>query len=201
MAEDIVRELAEALEDVDADYARIARDKMTDVEVCPAPFLHHYKICKVLNYGMSHPVFFYAAFAPGKKAYVLTGESENFAKMAQEDSISINSEEEAAQYAAVYLDVTRPTDGLFYAVKSVDEIKFRGLLDEDDEKLKEHFIEKYRSRIVEPHAEPMGNGYSVTAYVVHDQNLERHSIAISRRGVLQQVVKVLEEDLPLMFGG
>src|SRR5579859_3507809 len=199
MADDTRRALGKALSTINADYAEMVVDKMSDVETYPAPFLKRYKIYKVLNYG-THPVLFYVGFAPGAPAYLLTGSLENYVQMAKDDGVTIHSPEAAAEYVATALEVTRSMSELVYVVKSVDDVEFAGDLDADEERQKQEFLDKYRARIQAPQGEPAGTGYHVTAFVVANQNLSRYSMMVSTAGGLTPEVTTLEENLPLMMG-
>lgn len=201
MNDKLRQELSEALAPINEDYAGFVKDPESEVETYPAPFLNDYKIYKVLYYHPNKPIQFYVGYAEGKKAYLLTGSLENYAAMAKADKVKIDSAKTAARYVEVALEATRSMSQLVYLVKSVDDVMFQKLLEDDEEGRKKQFMKEYAERIKAPHGEPQGDGYSVTAYVVREQTLERHTVKVSKDGDLKPEVDVLESDLPLMFGG
>ncbi len=200
METDIGRQLSAALKHVDRHYARLVTDTMTEIEPHPAPFLTHHRIYRIEHFSPHKPVLFYVGFAPGKRAYLLTGTPANYAQMARADGVALETPDAAEAYAAVYLEATRSMSELFYPVRSVDEVKIRPNLDEEDAEDAAAFVEQYRPVIAPPVAAATEGGYTVTAYAVRNQTLERHRLTLSRDGALHNDVTILEEDLPLVYG-
>jgi hypothetical protein len=106
----------------------------------------------------------------------------------------------AVDYAKAYLEVTRPTRKLFYLVASVDEVRFRPNLDEKEQAEKVSFVEQYRSVVSPPSAAPTNGEYTVTLYAVREQAFERHVVQVGLHGELTPEIKVLVQDLPLLYG-
>jgi hypothetical protein len=200
MGTEIQEQLSKALSGVDKQYARLAKDRMTKVAVYDAPFLNEYRIYRVRHLNPHKPIVFYVGFAPRKRAYLLTGAPENMTKLAKADGVVIDSPEVAATFASTFLEVTRSMARLFYQVQSVDELKFRPNLPDEQRQVKEEIETKYRSIISPPAAEPADSGYAVTVYAVREQALERHSVRVSRDGDISDEVSVLETGLPLVYG-
>ena len=200
MAEGIQQQLGAALAPVSEHYAHLAADPSTEVEVYRTEFLHRFRIYRVEHLDPNHPVLFFVGFAPGESAYLLTGAPESFVRMARADSVVIDSPDLAVEYAAAYLEVTRSMSELCYLVRSADQVEFRPNLDADEAAARTAFLRTYRSVITPPTAAATDHGYTVTAYTVRDQTLERHSLTVRRDGEIDDRVTVLEADLPLTYG-
>lgn len=201
MPDDIRKKLSKALSKLNATYADAVATDTSDVDPYPAPFLKQHKIYLVVSYPPNPQIGYYVGYAPGEKeAHILTGSPEAYVSMAKEDGVTIDSPEKAAEYVKAALEVTRSMSGLVYVAESVDGVRFQGNLDDDEEKLKKAFKEKYRSRIKPPYAEPAGDGYHVTAFVVENDIVYRHSVIVSKEGDMKSEVTKLEEGLPLMMG-
>jgi hypothetical protein len=201
MQNDIRQQMADALRFVHRHRAERVANAASDVEPYPASFLKHHRIYRIEYHGAFKPDVFYVGFAPGKRAYLLTPYPENYVALARADGVVIDSPETAAAYATVYVEVTRSMSSLTYLVNSVDEMKFRPNLTAEQEEIKRVFIEKQRSVITSPTATRTASGYAVTAYVVHEQALQQHRFNVSSDGDIQGEVRVVEEGLPLVYGG
>jgi hypothetical protein len=192
--------LAKALSQRNAYEADLVTRESTSISVYPASFLKSHKIYRVEHRNPYKPVVFFAAFSPGRQAYILTFDPQAFITMARTDGVSIESPEAAVEYAVAFLETTRSMSELIYLVRRVDDVRFRPGLSGDSEIAMRSFQEKYRSVIVPPAATPSEEGYLVTAYTVHQQSLVRHSILVKPRGELRDDPVVLEQNLPLVYG-
>ncbi len=200
MQADIRQQLSQGLAPTSEHYAHLVTDPLTQIEVYPTHFLKHYQIYQVEYFSPHKPILFYVGFALGQSAYLLTGAPENYVKLAQADNVFIDSPDIAVNYATVYLEVTRFMSILFYLVHSVEEVRFRRNLSDEEAKIKSSFMEKYRSVITSPTANSINHSYIVAAFAVREQSLERYSISVSRDGNVSVDVTTLEQDLPLVYG-
>jgi hypothetical protein len=198
--QDIRKQLRTALASVSKHHARLVADAKTRVEIYPAPFLKRYRIYRVEHLNPYKPDVFYVGFAPGLPAYLLTAYPENYIALAQADELLIDSPETAVSYITVYLEVTRSMSSLSYLVRSVDEMRFLRNMTDEQEKIKASFMEKYRSVITPPKAQPTASGYEVVAFTVTQQALTRHTFQVSSDGDVEDDATVLEQGLPLVFG-
>jgi hypothetical protein len=196
----IQQQLAAALRPVDEQYAQLTAESPTKVETYPAPFLTQYQIYRVEHLNPNKPIVFYVGYAPGEKAYVLTGSPPDMIDLAKADGVVIDSPETAEGYAAAFLEVTRSMAELFYVVESVEDIQFRPNLTPEEERVKAAFAEEYRTIIEPATATPAEGGYLVTVYAVREQTLERHEVGVSTDGAVTEQITVLERDLPLVYG-
>ena len=200
MKEDIHQQLRKALAPVSKHHAQRAGDPQADIEIYAAPFLKRYRIYRINYFGGRKVDLFYVAVADGLRAYVLTPYPENYIAMAREEGLVIDDPETAVNYVTVYVEVTRSMSSLSYLVQSVDEVRFRPNLTPEQEEVKGAFIERYRSVITGPTANPVAGGFDVFAYTVREQVLEQHRFQVSRDGDIQDAVNVLEQNLPLVYG-
>lgn len=198
MADNSKSQLAQALTKINRNYADIVQSEMTDLKKLSVEFLKHYMIYLVSSF---EPMLaFYVGFAPKKPAFLLTGSPENYVQLAQVDGVKIGTPAIASQYAQIYLEVTRSMSELFYVVESMADVKFRPNLDSRDEAVKEAFIQRYQAVIRPAQAEADNNDYHVTIYAIREQALELHTLRVSKKGDIQAEFRVLEENLPLVYG-
>jgi hypothetical protein len=200
MPADIREELSRALKPVDEQYARLAGDGRTEATVVPTMFLRRHRIYRVEYFAPSKPVLFYVGFAQGELAYLLTARVENYVRMGKADGVTIRSPEVAANFAAVFLEVTRSMSDLFYVVNAVGDLRWRPNLTAGQDQAKASFIQHYSSVIQPPSARAQGQSYAVTVYAVREQALERHRLIVRTEGDISDEVKVSEQDLPLVYG-
>jgi hypothetical protein len=197
---DLRARLSAALAGTDPYRARLAADAETDVEAVPAPFLRRHGIYRVTHFSETGPVMFYAGFAPGAPALVLTARPESFVRMAREDGVAIGAPAEAAAYAAVFLEVTRDLGELFYLVRSVREVGFRPGLDGGEAEARDRFLREMESAVTPPEAVAAENGFRVTAYAVREQAVERHTLDVRPDGEIRDSSAVVAAGLPLVYG-
>jgi hypothetical protein len=197
---DIRKQLKAALASVSEHHAHLVANAKTRVDIYPAPFLNRYRIYRVEHLNPYKPDIFYVGFAPRMPAYLLTAYPESYIALAQKDNVSIDSPETAISYVTVYVEVTRSMSSLTYLVRSMDEMRFLHNMTQEEERLKAAFIEKYRSVITPPAAKPTASGYEVIAFTVTQQTLTRHTFEVSFAGEIEDDARVLEHDLPLVFG-
>ncbi len=200
MADDLRRQLGTALAAVDEYYADLVARPSSEVSQHPAPFLRDYRIVRVEHFSPHKPVLFYAGFAPNKPAFLLTGNPDGYVQLAKNDNVVIDSPEWAVRYATTFLKVTRSMARLFYLVSSVDDLKFRPGLRAREAAAKAAFKAQYAAIIAPPAVQANDNGYLVVVYAVREQDLERHTLAVHRDGAIDDEIKRLEHDLPLVYG-
>lgn len=198
---DIRLEMSRTLASENKYYAQVVADAGTFIEVFPVHFLYHFSIYRVEHRAPHKPLMFYVGFAIARQAYLLTGNPDSFIRMCKADEVAIKSTEAAADYATGYLEVTRSMSELFYVVNSVDEARFRPNLTETEEALKTAFVDKYRDLIEPPAATIQDRDYMVTAYAIREQALERHTLDVSEDGDVEDEVIIIEQNLPLVYGG
>jgi hypothetical protein len=191
-------ELSHALSRVNKEYAKLVTDPLTKINPVPTPFLSDYAIYAVKHFVPHRSVMFYVGFAPGKRAFVLTGKPDNFSRLAHADSVVIDSPEVAISYEKVYLDTTRSMNRLFYLVDLLDDVMFRPKLNAEEKQTKATFVNQ--NLIAPATVEESKNKYIVTQYAVREQALERHVVTIDKKGNIKTNVAVVERNLPLVYG-
>lgn len=163
--------------------------------------MNEYQIVEIERSTAKKHTLLYLGFGPGRELLPLTGKPENFSRLALADGVSITSLEEAGEFVEAYLQVTAKGGELFYRVDSVDEVMFRPNLEDEEAEQRSAFVDTYRPLIGPALVETAGDGYQVSLYAVREQALERHMITVSRAGEIEHTVMVVEDGLPLVYGG
>lgn len=200
MPTEIQRRLSKALAAVDSSRAELAARESTSVNEYKVGLLKRYRIYRVEHFNPHKPVVFYVAYAPGEPVYELTADPGNYNRLGRADGVRIDSQEAATSYATVYLEVTRSMSSMEYIVGSAEEIRFRPHLSETEEQRRIAVFKKYGPVIRPPTATRLDSGYSVEAFVVHDQDLQRHAIQVDMAGEIDDHVSVVESGLALVYG-
>ncbi len=91
MAEDVRLPLSAALAPIHAQFAHLAADPSTEIDLYPTPFLQRYRIYQVKHFARHKPIRFFVGFAPGEPAYLLTADPSNFVQMCKADRVRILS--------------------------------------------------------------------------------------------------------------
>jgi hypothetical protein len=195
------RQLQEALARVSEEYALLITDPRAEIELIPNSFLNDYHIVQIERFTPKKYTLLYIGFSAGRALYPLTGAPDNYLQLAQEDNVTITSPTLAREYAETYLKVTSKPKELFYQVSLVSDVIFRPNLDEEETGMKADFVDMYQSEINPPEVNPVGDDYCILVYAIREQALEKHEINISSKGDIKHTIVVLEEDLPLVYGG
>ncbi len=202
MTSDLQQELGHALEKISSSYGDMALSPKTEMVEQPAPLLNDYHIYELTHRAPNKPIQFYVGYAENKPVYLITGQPDNYFKIAQEDHVQLKSEAEALDYVTLYLKVTRPMNKRFYVVSSTDQIKFRPNLEATQEAVKSAFLKRYADSIDAP-ADVHSNGqqYIVTVYVIHDMDFKQYTVTVDKTGKLvNSEITVLQKGLPLVYG-
>jgi hypothetical protein len=129
----------------------------------------------------------------------LSGAPEAFERLAQTEGLTLETATDAADYARVWLEATRPVSDHGCLVESADDVKFRPSLGPAEQALRDRFLRHYRSIVGPVSASPDKDDYRVTAYFVRDQALERHDLGVQRDGVVHPAVSLVEAELPVVY--
>lgn len=200
----ITREdIARAIGPLRPDIAEALADRKTsDIERIECKALTRYRLYLVTVFAPHAPIVHYIAYAEDGPAFVLSEDPDAFVAMAAADGgVEIKTPAAATAYAEVFLTVTRPLSELSYLVKSLKDVSFRPGLEPDEVAARKGFEAKYRAVIKRPSGRKAKNGFEVTAYRVIEQSLERVTVHVTPEGALTFDAEVLEQDLPLVYGG
>lgn len=200
MASNLQQQLGHALEKVSSSYGEMALSPKTELVELPASFLTDYHIYELTHRAPNKPIQFYVGYAENKPIYLITGQPDNYFKIAQEDHVLLKSTAQALDYVTLYLKVTRPMNKLFYVVTSADQIKFRPNLESAQEAVKSDFLKHYEDAINTPPKVHFGEQYMVTVYVIHDMDFKEYTLTVDKDGkLLNTEIKVLQKGLPLVY--
>jgi hypothetical protein len=176
----------------EADLVKAGGSRLTPVS---AAFLRSWRIVQVDYLQGPHPVRFHVAVG-ASSAHLLTGQPEAFNKATAADGPDVSDAQTAAALARVYLTTTRPAGRLTYVVDGVDGIRWRPKLPPADARRRDEIVKKYGPVVKPPTAKPDGEGFSVVAYVVQNQELQRRTLTVASDGEVQEKTKSLVSDLP-----
>jgi hypothetical protein len=200
MSADLQQRLGRALEKVSSSYGEMALSPKTEIEALPAAFFSNYHIYELTHRAPNKPIQFYVGYAENKPVYLITGQPDNYFKIAEEDHVQLKSEAEALDYIRLYLKVTRPMNKLFYVVNNVDQIKFRPNLEAAQEAVKSAFLKHYEDAINSPAKVHFGEQYMMTVYLIHDMDFKEYTITVDKAGkLLNTEIKILQKGLPLVY--
>lgn len=184
----------------DTQGAALLSDPFTEIALYPASFLQKYRIYRVLYHSPYKPVLLYLGFAPNLPHYWLANNPQAFRDLARADQVDLVTPGVAITYATVFLEVTRDMSVLVYLVKSVDEIQFLPTPTPEEAQVADALREKYRWVITPPSVRVIEDEYSVKAYVIRQQELECHTLRITKTGDVQSEITILERKMPTVIG-
>ena len=182
------------------EYARLVMDSMTTLKPYELSVLTQHQVYQVEYLNPHRPVRFNLSYFPKKKqATILTAYPENLEAIFLSEKLQIDTGAEALELVKALLILPLKAKERLYFLNSVDDIRFRPNLEGDDVQKKEEILNTYREAIASPEAEKNDSGFEFTLYLISNTQLEQRDIFVSHNGTINQVVKVLEEDLPLPY--
>lgn len=182
-------------------YARLLADEHTKLNEVKTDFLNQYKIYRAEYFSPSKPVIFYIAYKQSTDAMDITGQPDQFMKLALKDHILINSAALSINYIKTFFEITRSASSLSYIIESPANIKFKPNLSDADQERKKQFLDEFGAIIHPPESKKINDEmYSITYFVVTNQQLEKHKAQLDRTGTVTIDKKVIATDIPTVYG-
>lgn len=191
--------IADALDDAAPVSAMLARDPDSRLRRYPVPLLHRYGVYAIDYQGPDHDDLVYLGYAPGEPVIRLTGRPDRFGALLRADGARIERTEDAVAAARAFVETTRDMRDLVYLVASVDELRLLPATDAERHAAIEQCRATLRELIAPPRVVAGGPPFHVELFVVREQTLERHVLAIAEDGDIEDEPEVVARDLPLVF--
>lgn len=188
--------LAKRVEPVDADVSRMIIDQKSQIKTVDTPFLKEGNIYLVSKFVPTRRIEIYIGVVGADFTQLIGGDEEKFYKFIQKAGLVLTNSELRLEYILNYLEITKSGGKRFQIVESVDEIKERpNLTDEQKQKFAE-FQNKYRS-IIQPPKQSSMDAFRI--FVIKDQDLVEYVITITEDNKIEKKETVLEKDLLIPY--
>jgi len=189
--------LIDALRDTSPSQVRLLERRETTITPVSTPWLDGWQVVDVLARIVPHPVRFVVAISADDEVVHLTGEPAEFSSVTQQAKLDVSSAKVAVEVAEVYLDSTQDFAKASYRIDSVDDIQWLKTTTAAQAK-KQAELERELPKVVEPaKAKASGDGWVVTAWMVYDRQLDKHTVTIGPDGAVSDEVEHAYEGLPV----
>jgi hypothetical protein len=185
--------LANLVEPVNAEQARLIRDPRTTVTRLPTPFLRNGLIFRFDWRGPYKIVSGTIGYTRQNNAiYFLAASPENFDRLIAVANVAIETDEQRLSYALTRLEVTRRFDETYRILNRYDDMALLPDAPPEAQARARDMRTKYADRIVPARVEADGPGWRVPVFVLAEDNLCLDTVLIARDGTSRVERTVLE---------
>ncbi len=187
--------LAEKIESIDANTAAIIRDKQTKIEQILTPFMQNGEILVARKFAPSRLIEIFIGKS-GENAFLIGGDAARYFEFTEKTKLSINSTETRIAYLKNFLQITEAGNGRFQLLESIDEIKIRPNLSDEDKQKFAQFQTKFKHIIV-PVKEIADFKY--IAFAIKNQDLVKLSLVVKPDNKIDRKDEIIEKDLLIPY--
>lgn len=187
--------LAQKIESIDASTAAIIRDKQTKIEQISAPFMQNGEILVARKFAPSRLIEIFIGKS-GETAFLIGGDAAKYFEFTEKTKLSLNNTETRIAYLKNFLQITESGNGRFQILESIDEIKMRPNLSDEDKQKFAQFQTKFKSVIL-PIKEIADFKY--TAFAIKNQDLVKLSLIVKPDNKIDRKDEIIEKDLLIPY--
>jgi hypothetical protein len=187
--------LAKKIEAIDENTAKIVGDAQTKIREIPVSFLQNGEIFVAEKFAPSRLIQIYIGKSDDS-VFLIGGDAEKYYEFVEKAKLSLNNSETRIAYLKNFLQITEAGKGRFQIVESVDEIKIRPNLSDENKQKFAQFQEKFKSVIVAP-KETSDFKYAVFAII--GQDLVKLNLTIKPDNKIERTDEILEKDLLIPY--
>lgn len=187
--------LAKNFEAIDENTAKIIRDTQTNIKEIPVSFLQNGEIIVAEKFAPSNLIQIYIGKSDDD-VFLIGGDAEKYYQFIEKAKLSLNNSENRIAYLKNFLQITEAGKGRFQILDSIDEIKMRPNLSDENKQKFAQFQEKFKSVIVAP-KETSDFKYAIFAII--GQNLVKLNLSIKPDNKIERTDEILEKDLLIPY--
>jgi hypothetical protein len=193
--------LAQLVEPINAEVARLIRDPATTIERLDTPFLRNGLIFQVEWHGPYKPVGLTVGYARQDNFTVLLpANTAGFQELAARAGVVLDSGKHRVAYAITELETTRPFDETFVVLRSFDDLRPMANPTAQDEARFRAIRQKYEPLIQLPRADGAAP-WAIPVYVLARNDLCLFTVTLDAAGISTIDRQVLEANAPLLPAG
>ena len=193
--------LAELVEPINAEVARLIRDPATEVRRLDTPFLRQGLIFRIDWHGPYKPLTVTIGYARQDNFVVLLPtNTAGFQELVAKAGVSLDSDEQRVAFAVTELETTRRFDETFVVLRSLQDLRLMANPTEEDQQRFRAIRQKYEPVIRLPRTD--GNGpWIMPIHVLSGNDLCLFTVTLDSAGNSTITRQVLEADAPLLPAG
>lgn len=188
--------LAKRVEPLDATASQIIRDEAAKIETMTTPFLRDGEIYKISKFAPTRLIIIYIGAVGDEFTRLIGGDAERYFEFIGKAGVSLNNDESRRAYLLNYLEVTKAGSERLQILESVDNVKMRPNLNDEQKRRFAEFQEKYQSVIKPPKRNEQGV-YQI--FAIRGQNLVRFDLTIKENHLIEERQSVLEKDILIPY--
>jgi hypothetical protein len=187
--------LAKKIETIDADTAAIIRDVNTQIEQIPASFLQNGDILVASKFTPSRFIHIYIGKCDDE-IFLIGGDAEKYYEFVAKAKPNLKKSDNRIAYLKNFFQITESGKGRFQIVESIDDIRIRPSLSDENKQKFIGFQDKFKS-ILMPIREISGNKYAL--FVIIGQDLVKIELVINTDNKIERKDEILEKDLLIPY--
>lgn len=187
--------LAKRVEPIDPAVSQIISDKTSQIQQLSAPFLKNGVISKVSKFAPTRPIIVYIGTVEPDFTSIISSDPEKYFEFIRRAGLIESNNEARTAYLLNFLEVTNSGKRL-QILNSVDEIKQRPNLNDEQKAQFNEFHEKFRTIITAPKQSADG---SYVVFAVKGQDLVQLNLTIKEDKSIERKDTVLEKNLLIPY--
>ena len=193
--------LAQLVEPINSEVARLIRDPATTIERLSTPFLRNGLIFRAEWHGPYKPVGLTIGYAKQDNFTVLLPlNTAGFQELVAKAGVVLDSNEQRVAFAVTELETTRCFDETFVVLRSFDEVRLMANPAAQDETRFRAIREKYEPMVHMPRADGAGP-WEIPIYALSRNDLCLFTITLDALGNSKITKQILEANTPLLPAG
>jgi hypothetical protein len=170
-------------------------EKDTKTELLDTSFLTDGKIYRVTKFHLTRPLILYIGVDSKETAYYLNGNKSKFLKFISKSNLKLNKKETIIEYVKLYLKIVISPNKRFEVLESINDLKQRPNLSEENKKKFADFQEKFRSLIKSAECQDK----NCVLFAVKNQDLVKLELQIDDSGNVNIKETTLEKNLLIPY--
>ena len=193
--------LAQLVEPINAEVARLIRDPASTVQRLDTPFLRHGLIFRIDWYGRHKPVSVTIGYARRDNFTVLLPtNTAGFHELVAKADVMLDSDEQRVAFAVTELETTRRFDETLLVLRSFENLRVLANPTAQDQQRFDEIRQKYEPVIHLPRTDG-GGPWKMPIYVLSRNDLCLFTVTLDASGNSTVVRQVLEANVPLLPAG
>ncbi|MBC7797372.1 MAG: hypothetical protein H7Z37_10905 [Pyrinomonadaceae bacterium] len=189
--------LAQRVEKVDENIAKLVRDEKSKIERIATPFFKNGAIYKVEKFAPSRPIITFIGCDDKDFTVTLNANPEGYFDLATKSGLNLGSKDLRLNYILTFFATTKGAER-FQVVEKIDDIKQRPNLDETNVKKFKEFRDKYAKTIAAPTVSD-NTPHRAVIFAVKGQSLIKIDAVLSPDGKINLQETTLEKELLIPY--
>lgn len=193
------KEIADAIEQSNGNYAWLLREGDASITVEQSPFFKQNSILKVEIDSTSHPVLFFIAKKPDRGYILLTGNEGAFNEVIKAEKLNISDEAQAQALSDQYVELTQDRSQPLFTLNTFSDIPYLSDLSAEQLQKKHRDQNKYSQMIQPPVVTKEKGSFKIKRYLLDGKELQRWTMSVQADGTINVSREKIDSDVGIYY--